>query len=290
MALAGRSHRSLTFHDALHFAKTAAPIAAIFTLIPTLQDAQSPQFPQLPIPPHLLLKHFTHSNQTNKPFYTIITYALCHADKLHLGNNLKALLFIGPYPHKALGRYGFLATFLAGVILAALDPFRWREAQRRAWLDSKSAQLVPWLTPSVARAWDQHGGWVLCGASAGISAIIGADVCILAENCYQIVSDWGRNVEANMFPSLAMHVCGLIQSLNFLAEEHRGLVSGGTTVTAAHAGHLMGFWCGVLGYAILKFREHVGTSNLGAGFRGGGSRRFVGGFRNGGGGRRLGSR
>ena len=95
-----------------------------------------------------------------------------------------------------------------------------------------------------------------CGASAGIFALLGADLCLTLERVLALLTDLQRAPE-EVVPIDVLQALGLslpaLQRMFSLVEAERRALATGASVSVGHAAHLAGFGWGVCCY--LLFRE-----------------------------------
>lgn len=251
--------RRLTLGEYYERALVAAPVLVGIALVPTLAGAAGrealPALPLLPLSHSALLEHFTCTalGVTQRRWWTYLTYALAHSDAQHKWQNLAGVALAGFQPAGELGRAGWLFTFFGGVVAAALNG-PGRELQLTNWLDRHSGGLLSRLTPHAARLWSENTGWRLVGASAGVFALLGVDLCLTCEQAVAVARRWEDEPEEGR-PECLYTLCWLgaamAQTLSHVLAEQRSLASG-ASVSVSHVGHLTGFAWGVGVFVALR--------------------------------------
>ncbi len=268
---------NLTRGELLDYAYAVGPFLAGIALLPTLSCAAGreppPPWPTLPLSHAQLSKHFLFSQ--GSPVYTCATSLLAHLDSSHQANNLIGVALAGWRPARALGPLGFAAVFVGGHLAAVLNSAGRRD-QMRLWMDSQTRGMATWVTPRAARIWERGGMWTSCGASAGLFALLGVDLCMTFEQASHLLSGWdAQPEEARPQLAAALRWLGLAaaQTLGHVLREHRSQASG-ASASVSHVGHLTGFAWGVGCWALLAAsstrRPRGRRTNWGGGRRLGG--------------------
>ena len=261
--------RHLNLNDALNYAFDSAVFIAGVAILPTIAAVEKreplPPWPVLPLSLPFLRTHFTLAGPSktvlqSDRWYTVLTHMLCHVDANHRSSNVMALLCTGWNVWSAFGRRGWLGTLLAGTVVASFDPLRGRERQLRGWLDTQSGQLVPSLTPHVARLWASCDGACVCGMSSGVCALLGVELCLAVEQTVALLRQWWGDrsrggdwtpQRVQLLQRVAVHLLFVGQSLSYVLKEHRSLTSGGS-LSVHHGGHLAGILAGAGCFALLR--------------------------------------
>lgn len=265
----------LQFSDIKALAVTIGPTLLAGALVPTLASAvgaePAPPWPQWPLTHATLLANFTavparvHARMESP--WTLVLSALCHADSEHRDRNALALISAGWGPARTLGLDGFFVTFFGGHVAALLNRSG-HLLQLRRRLDTLTYNLLPeWAAPQAAKLWEQAVPQRVLGASAGIFALLGADLCVKGEAALRLWRQWqwererldaidGDDELMAMLTSPALGAL-LALALNVWSvgalvwAEQRSLQSG-ASVRIGHAAHLTGFAWGAAVYAVRR--------------------------------------
>ena len=197
-------------------------------------------------------------------WWTTVTYMLLHANHAHAVHNLQSVLVAGPAATETLGVNGAMVTYVAAGVAAALDPFdfgtqrleriveRWGVGERvRRALDSvtgsveagnvwdKLSNAFDKTRKSAVRAVAQQVNENVrsIGASAGVSAFVAIDTCVVAEALLL-----GRRCDANA----VLHV---VSSVFYFAHEWR-LIDAQDNI--GHGAHLTGAAVGVAAFVLCR--------------------------------------
>jgi membrane associated rhomboid family serine protease len=246
-----------SFERVVAFAGDFSPLLALHALIPTLAAAagREPRLSiALPLSMNMLEKHFMFSRQALREgrWWTTASYILLHANQAHALSNLQSILVAGPAATETLGVNGAMLTYVAAGVAGALDPFdfgtqrleriveRWGIGERvRRALDSvtgsveagnvwdKLSNAFDKTRKSAVRAVAQQVNENVrsIGASAGVSAFVAIDTCVVAEALLL-----GRRCDANA----VLHV---VSSVFYFAHEWR-LIDAQDNI--GHGAHLTG--------------------------------------------------
>ena len=260
-----------SFERVVAFAGDFSPLLALHALVPTL-EAASGREPRLsialPLSMNTLEKHFTFSRQALREgrWWTTFTYMLLHGNQAHALSNLQSVLVAGPAATDTLGVNGAMVTYVAAGVAAALDPFdfgtqrleriveRWGVGERvrrvaRA-LDSATEAGTEGLWDKLSTALDKTRKSAVrvvakkvqesvrsIGASAGVSAFVAIDTCVVAEALLL-----GRRCDANA----VLHV---VSSVFYFAHEWR-LIDAQDNI--GHGAHLTGAAVGVAAFVLCR--------------------------------------
>ena len=215
-------------------------------------------------------------------WWTTVTYMLLHGNQAHALSNLQSILVAGPAATETLGVNGAMVTYVAAGVAAALDPFdfgtqrleriveRWGVGERvRRALDSvtgsveagnvwdKLSNAFDKTRKSAVRAVAQQVNENVrsIGASAGVSAFVAIDTCVVAEALLS-----GRRADANA----VLHVAS---SLFYFVHEWR-LIDAQDNI--GHGAHLTGAAVGVAAFVLCRFfrRRSSRWRNYGHGYSG----------------------
>jgi membrane associated rhomboid family serine protease len=276
-------HTLYSHRDLIAYAQTAGPYLASIAVMPTIASAAAaeplPPWPQLPISHDELLRNFTHTSGDAAcgRGWTSATCLLAHTDHHHRVHNLLGLAVAGWRPARALGAQGFALTFVGGGVAAALNSAG-REVQVRNWLDNGTRGWASYVTPRMAKLWNENGAWRLCGASAGVFALLGVDLCLSLEQARELLTAFEVATEEErpqLLGSLLWLGAAVAQTLSHVLHEHRALARG-ASVSVSHVGHLTGFAWGVGCWAVLvwgrKRARRRRANSAGRGTQGGGRR------------------
>ena len=140
-----------------------------------------PLWPQLPLSPLYLLQHFAYGRGSHE--YTIFTSLLLHRDAHHRDNNAISLALAGFGPFLVWGWPGFWALILGGNAAACLTFQDGRKVQLQSSIERHTGGLLKQggnITSGLSRALALLPAQA-CGASAGVFALMGADLCLLAD-------------------------------------------------------------------------------------------------------------
>ena len=263
-----------SFERVVAFAGDFSPLLALHALVPTLAAAagREPRLSvALPLSLDVLEKHFMFSRQALREgrWWTTVTYMLLHANQAHALSNLQSILVAGPAATDTLGVNGAMVTYVAAGVAAALDPFefgtqrleriveRWGVGERvrsiaRA-LDSATGSVearTEGLWDKLSAAFDKTRKSAVrvvakkvqesvrsIGASAGVSAFVAIDTCVVAEALLL-----GRRCDANA----VLHV---VSSCFYFVHEWR-LIDAQDNI--GHGAHLTGAAVGVGAFVLCR--------------------------------------
>ena len=258
-----------SFERVVAFAGDFSPLLALHALVPTVAAAagREPRLSiALPLSMNTLEKHFAFSRQALREgrWWTAASYMLLHGNQAHALSNLQSVLVAGPAATETLGVNGAMVTYVAAGVAAALDPFdfgtqrleriveRWGVGERvRRALDSvtgsveagnvwdKLSNAFDKTRKSAVRAVAQQVNENLrsIGASAGVSAFVAIDTCVVAEALLL-----GRRCDANA----VLHV---VSSVFYFAHEWR-LIDAQDNI--GHGAHLTGAAVGVAAFVLCR--------------------------------------
>ena len=258
-----------SFERVVAFAGDFSPLLALHALVPTVAAAagREPRLSiALPLSMTTLERHFTFSRQALREgrWWTAATYMLLHGNQAHALSNLQSVLVAGPAATETLGVNGAMVTYVAAGVAAALDPFdfgtqrleriveRWGVGERvRRALDSvtgsveagnvwdKLSNAFDKTRKSAVRAVAQQVNENVrsIGASAGVSAFVAIDTCVVAEALFL-----GRRCDANA----VLHV---VSSVFYFAHEWR-LIDAQDNI--GHGAHLTGAAVGVGAFVLCR--------------------------------------
>ena len=258
-----------SFERVVAFAGDFSPLLALHALVPTLAAAtgREPRLSiALPLSLDVLEKHFMFSRQALREgrWWTAASYMLLHGNQAHALSNLQSILVAGPAATDTLGVNGAMVTYVAAGVAAALDPFdfgtqrleriveRWGVGERvRRALDSvtgsveagnvwdKLSNAFDKTRKSAVRAVAQQVNENVrsIGASAGVSAFVAIDTCVVAEALFL-----GRRCDANA----VLHV---VSSVFYFAHEWR-LIDAQDNI--GHGAHLTGAAVGVAAFVACR--------------------------------------
>jgi membrane associated rhomboid family serine protease len=258
------SIRHLTFSDLVRYAHDVGPLIATLHLVPTLAAADghelSPVWPTLALSSSTLRTHFLaygrHYLVSSGRWWTAFTSMFLHAQADHLANNTIGILFAGVGPHVAFGSVGWWITLLGGNLVAVLSSREGQERQTRGFIERHTGGYIRqdgFLARNLARVQPAAG---TCGASAGVFALLGADLCLTLERVLALLADLQRSPEEvvpfDVLQALGLSLPALQRMLSLVEAERRALATG-ASVSTGHAAHLAGFGWGVCCY--LLFRE-----------------------------------
>ena len=256
--------RHLTFSDLVRYAQDVGPLLAALHIVPTLDAAAghelSPVWPTLALSSATLRTHFLeygrHDLVSSGRWWTAFTSMLLHKNTEHLRNNAIAMVFAGFRPHSAFGSVGWWITLLGGNLAAVLSSREGHERQTRAVIERLTGGYISqdgFLARNLARVQPAAG---TCGASAGVFALLGADLCLTLERVLALLADLQRAPEQvvpiDVLQALGLSLPALQRMLSLVEAERRALATG-ASVSVGHAAHLAGFGWGVCCY--LLFRE-----------------------------------
>ena len=276
------------FERVVAFAGDFSPLLALHALVPTLAAAsgREPRLSiALPLDMPTLERHFMFSRQALREgrWWTTITYMLLHGNQAHALSNLQSILVAGPAATETLGVNGAMLTYVAAGVAAALDPFdfgtqrleriveRWGvgERVRRVFnLLGGSEVAETRLGDKLSKAFDEarrtavhavakkvNENIRILGASAGVSAFVAIDTCVVAEALFA-----GRRCDANA----VLHVAS---SLFYFAHEWR-LIDAQDNI--GHGAHLTGAAVGVAAFVLCRIfrRRSSRWRNYGGGYSG----------------------
>ena len=276
-----------SFERVVAFAGDFSPLLALHALVPTLAAAsgREPRLSiALPLSLDVLEKHFMFSRQALREgrWWTTATYMLLHGNQAHALSNLQSVLVAGPAATDTLGVNGAMLTYVAAGVAAALDPFdfgtqrleriveRWGIGERvRRALDSvtgsveagnvwdKLSNAFDKTRKSAVRAVAQQVNENVrsIGASAGVSAFVAIDTCVVAEALLL-----GRRCDVNA----VLHV---VSSVFYFAHEWR-LIDAQDNI--GHGAHLTGAAVGVAAFVLCRLfrRRSSRWRNYGHGYSG----------------------
>ena len=260
-----------SFERVVAFAGDFSPLLALHALVPTVAAAagREPRLSiALPLSMNTLEKHFMFSRQALREgrWWTAATYILLHANQAHALSNLQSVLVAGPAATETLGVNGSMLTYVAAGVAAALDPFefgtqrleriveRWGVGERvrrvaRAF-DSATEAGTEGLWDKLSTALDKtrksavhavakkvNENIRILGASAGVSAFVAIDTCVVAEALFL-----GRRCDA----SAVLHV---ISSVFYFVHEWR-LIDAQDNI--GHGAHLTGAAVGVAAFVLCR--------------------------------------
>ena len=276
-----------SFERVVAFAGDFSPLLALHALVPTLAAAsgREPRLSiALPLSMTTLERHFTFSRQALREgrWWTAATYMLLHGNQAHALSNLQSILVAGPTATDTLGVNGAMVTYVAAGVAAALDPFdfgtqrleriveRWGVGERvRRALDSvtgsveagnvwdKLSNAFDKTRKSAVRAVAQQVNENVrsIGASAGVSAFVAIDTCVVAEALLL-----GRRCDVNA----VLHV---VSSVFYFVHEWR-LIDAQDNI--GHGAHLTGAAVGVGAFVLCRIfrRRSSRWRNYGHGYSG----------------------
>ena len=276
-----------SFERVVAFAGDFSPLLALHALVPTLAAAsgREPRLSiALPLDVPTLERHFMFSRQALREgrWWTAATYMLLHGNQAHALSNLQSILVAGPAATDTLGVNGAMLTYVAAGVAAALDPFdfgtqrleriveRWGIGERvRRALDSvtgsveagnvwdKFSNAFDKTRKSAVRAVAQQVNENVrsIGASAGVSAFVAIDTCVVAEALLL-----GRRCDVNA----VLHV---VSSVFYFAHEWR-LIDAQDNI--GHGAHLTGAAVGVAAFVLCRLfrRRSSRWRNYGGGYSG----------------------
>ena len=259
------SIRHLTFSDLVRYAQVVGPLLAVLHLVPTLAAVDGrellPLWPTLALSPATLRTHFLAYGRnymaSSGRWWPALTSMLLHIDGEHLAGNAISIVFAGLGPHVAFGSVGWWLTLVGGNLAAVLSSREGQERQTRAVIErysggyiSQDGSVAKW----VSRAQPEAG---TCGASAGVFALLGADLCLTLERVLALLEEL-RHAPEDVVPLDVLQALGLslpaLQRMLSLVEAERRALATGASVSIGHAAHLAGFGWGVCCY--LLFREY----------------------------------
>ena len=258
-----------SFERVVAFAGDFSPLLALHALVPTVAAAsgREPRLSiALPLSMNTLERHFMFSRQALREgrWWTTASYMLLHGNQAHALSNLQSVLVAGPAATETLGVNGAMLTYVAAGVAAALDPFefgtqrleriveRWGVGERvRRALDSvtgsveagnvwdKLSNAFDKTRKSAVRAVAQQVNENVrsIGASAGVSAFVAIDTCVVAEALLL-----GRRCDANA----VLHV---VSSVFYFAHEWR-LIDAQDNI--GHGAHLTGAAVGVAAFVLCR--------------------------------------
>ena len=278
-----------SFERVVAFAGDFSPLLALHALVPTLAAAsgREPRLSiALPLDMPTLERHFMFSRQALREgrWWTTVTYMLLHGNQAHALSNLQSILVAGPAATDTLGVNGAMLTYVAAGVAAALDPFefgtqrleriveRWGVGERvrsiaRAF-DSATEAGTEGLWDRLSTALDKtrksavrvvakkvSENTRILGASAGVSAFVAIDTCVVAEALLL-----GRRCDANA----VLHV---VSSCFYFVHEWR-LIDAQDNI--GHGAHLTGAAVGVAAFVLCRvFRRRSSRwRNYGGGYSG----------------------
>ena len=275
-----------SFERVVAFAGDFSPLLALHALVPTLAAAsgREPRLSiALPLSLDVLEKHFMFSRQALREgrWWTTASYMLLHGNQAHALSNLQSILVAGPAATETLGVNGAMVTYVAAGVASALDPLdfgtqrleriveRWGVGERvRRALDSvtgsveagnvwdKLSNAFDKTRKSAVRAVAQqvNENTRSLGASAGVSAFVAIDTCVVAEALLL-----GRRCDANA----VLHV---VSSCFYFAHEWR-LIDAQDNI--GHGAHLTGAAVGVAAFVVCRFfRRRSRWRDYGHGYSG----------------------
>ena len=276
-----------SFERVVAFAGDFSPLLALHALVPTLAAAsgREPRLSiALPLDVATLEKHCMFSRQALREgrWWTTFTYILLHANHAHAVHNLQSILVAGPAATDTIGVYGAMVTYVAAGVAAALDPFdfgtqrlerimeRWGIGERvRRALDSvtgsveagnvwdKLSNAFDKTRKSAVRAVAQQVNENVrsIGASAGVSAFVAIDACLVAEMLLA-----GRRCDVDAVLRLASSAFYFVHEWRLIdAQDNIG-----------HGAHLTGAAVGVAAFVLCRvFRRRSSRwRNYGHGYSG----------------------
>ncbi len=153
-----------------------------------------------------------------KQWYRLLTSGFIHADFMHLLFNMVSMLFIGSFVEHVLGAERMVPLYLVGIVLGNLATLALRKHE-------------PWM-----RA---------VGASGGVSAMIGALICMIPDASFTI------------FP-IPMPIPAWIYGILFLVGSIFGMRRG--TDNIGHEAHAGGMLAGIA--AIALYRPDMIADNI----------------------------
>ena len=272
-----------SFERVVAFAGDFSPLLALHALIPTLAAAsgREPRLSiALPLSMNTLEKHFMFSRQALREgrWWTAVTYMLLHANQAHALSNLQSVLVAGPAATDTLGVNGAMLTYVAAGVAAALDPFdfgtqrleriveRWGvgERVRRVFNLSSASEVVgERLGDKISKAFDEarrtavhavakkvNENVQILGASAGASAFVAIDTCLVAEALLL-----GRRCDVNA-------VLRLASSAFYFVHEWRLI---GAADNVGHGAHLTGAAMGIAAFVLCRVLRRRSRRDYGAG-------------------------
>ena len=278
-----------SFERVVAFAGDFSPLLALHALVPTLAAAsgREPRLSiALPLDVPTLERHFMFSRQALREgrWWTTITYMLLHGNQAHALSNLQSILVAGPAATDTLGVNGAMLTYVAAGVAAALDPFefgtqrleriveRWGIGERvrsiAGAFDSATEAGTEGLWDKLSTALDKTRKSAVhavakkvnentrsIGASAGVSAFVAIDTCVVAEALLS-----GRRADVNA----VLHV---VSSVFYFAHEWR-LIDAQDNI--GHGAHLTGAAVGVAAFVLCRvFRRRSSRwRNYGGGYSG----------------------
>ena len=260
-----------SFERVVAFAGDFSPLLALHALVPTLAAAtgREPRLSvALPLSLDVLEKHFMFSRQALREgrWWTAATYMLLHGNQAHALSNLQSILVAGPAATETLGVNGAMVTYVAAGVAAALDPFefgtqrleriveRWGVGERvrrvaRAF-DSATEAGTEGLWDKLSNALDKTRKSAVhavakkvnettrsIGASAGVSAFVAIDTCVVAEALLS-----GRRADVNA----VLHVAS---SVFYFVHEWRLI---GAADNVGHGAHLTGAAVGIGAFVVCR--------------------------------------
>ena len=258
------SIRHLTFSDLVRYAQDIGPLLAALHLVPTIAAADgrelSPVWPTLALSSATLHTHFIAYGRnymaSSGRWWPALTSMFLHYNAEHLASNAISIVFAGLGPHVAFGSVGWWLTLLGGNLAAVLSSREGQERQTRAVIERYSGGYIGQdsrIASTLARAQPAAG---TCGASAGVFALLGADLCLTLERVLALLAELHRAPE-DVVPLDVLQALGLslpaLQRILALVEAERHALATGASVSVGHAAHLAGFGWGVCCY--LLFRE-----------------------------------
>ena len=260
-----------SFERVVAFAGDFSPLLALHALVPTLAAAsgREPRLSvALPLSLDVLEKHFTFSRQALREgrWWTTASYMLLHGNQAHALSNLQSVLVAGPAATETLGVNGAMLTYVAAGVAAALDPFefgtqrleriveRWGVGERvrrvaRAF-DSATEAGTEGLWDKLSTALDKtrksavrvvakkvNENIRILGASAGVSAMVAIDTCVVAEALLL-----GKRCDANAVLHVASSVFYFVHEWRLIdAQDNIG-----------HGAHLTGAAVGVAAFVLCR--------------------------------------
>ena len=260
-----RRHEQLSWQ---YFRTCAGPMIGALAAIPTLACAERaeppPLWPQLPLSPLYLLQHFAYGRGSHE--YTIFTSLLLHRDAHHRDNNAVSLALAGFGPFLVWGWPGFWALILGGNAAACLTFQDGRKVQLQSSIERHTGGLLKQggnITSGLSRALALLPAQA-CGASAGVFALMGADLCLLADRVAALLVHLQVPAHDRAMPTAQLAfelVPALVSAQRILqaVQRERFALAAGQSLSTGHSAHLVGFGFGVALYAIWR----VGTSGGG---------------------------